>query len=97
MAKLHLFKIFVLSLTYYLTTKNNIMNPPISLGSYLITRLEVNPNKRDELCTICNKFHKHILNSKLSSKICSLLGMKESELMHVYELIEQWENLTNLK
>ena len=69
----------------------------ISLGSYLITRLEVQPNKRDELCMICNKFHKNILNSKLSSKICSILGMKESELMLVYDLIEEWENLTNLK
>jgi len=66
-----------------------------SLGSYLITRLEVAPNKRDELCLICNKFHKHILNSKLCEKICSILEMKESELMLVYELIEEWENLTN--
>ncbi len=64
-----------------------------SLGTYLVTRLRVNENKRDELHKICNKFYGHILNSDLAIKITHCLQLKSSEFLQVYDLIEEWENL----
>jgi hypothetical protein len=64
-----------------------------SLGTYLVTRLQVNENKRDELHSTCNKFYGHILNSDLSIKIAESLALKQSEFLQVYDLIEEWENV----
>lgn len=64
-----------------------------SLPTYLVTRLQVNQNKRDELHRTCNKFYGHILTSDLAIKITNILGLKGSEFMQVYDLIEQWEVL----
>jgi hypothetical protein len=64
-----------------------------SLPTYLVTRLRVNQNKRDELHRTCNKFYGHILNSELSIKIAESLQLKSSEFLQVYDLIEEWENL----
>jgi len=66
-----------------------------SLGTYIVTRLRVNENKRDELHVTCNKFYGHILNSDLAIKITNILALKGSEFMQVYDFIEEWENLSN--
>jgi len=64
-----------------------------SLGTYIVTRLRVNENKRDEVHKTCNKFYGHILNSDLAIKITNILGYKGSEFMQVYDLIEEWDGL----
>lgn len=64
-----------------------------SLGTYIVTRLRVNENKRDELHFICNKYYGHILNSDLSIKIIYCLQLKSSEFLQVYDLIEEWEKI----
>lgn len=82
-----------------ITNKLKIMHK-CSLGTFLVTRLEVKEEKRDKLHFICNNYYKHdkrngkpVLDSSFAYIVGEHLEMKASEFVRVMELVDEWEGL----